>query len=138
MCWGRFTRRAVAWESTSEASEKATTNLRKLDHRTIPNANYRQGTTLIEGNRQRLPINASQPSVSYAEFVELYPLQRPLFGVGLVAGLVALILQDWIVALCIFTLFAMIGASWRMDMVPIIPVARPSFGSRRRSDTSTI
>jgi len=51
----------------------------------------------------------------------LYPLQIPLAVVGAIAGVLALLFQDWIVAVAVFSLFALVGASWRADMLPIIP-----------------
>jgi hypothetical protein len=51
----------------------------------------------------------------------LYPLQAPLAIVGAFAAVLALVFQDWVVALAIFSLFALVGASWRADMLPIVP-----------------
>ncbi|MDQ0463121.1 hypothetical protein QO010_000869 [Caulobacter ginsengisoli] len=53
--------------------------------------------------------------------VNLYPLQLPLFLVGLAFGFAALVLQDWVVAVCITTLFTLVGLIWRADMLPILP-----------------
>jgi hypothetical protein len=51
----------------------------------------------------------------------LYPLQIPLMVVGAAGALMALVFQDWVVAACVFSLFALVGASWRADMLPVIP-----------------
>ncbi|NBB16036.1 hypothetical protein GVN21_11775 [Caulobacter sp. SLTY] len=51
----------------------------------------------------------------------LYPLQIPLMVVGAVGALFCLVFQDWIVAISVFSLFALVGASWRADMLPVIP-----------------
>lgn len=51
----------------------------------------------------------------------LYPLQIPLMVVGAVGALLALVFQDWVIAICVFSLFALVGASWRADMLPVIP-----------------
>jgi len=53
--------------------------------------------------------------------INLYPLQTRLVVTGAIVAAVALVTQDWSIALALFSLFAMVGASWRIDMVPIIP-----------------
>lgn len=53
--------------------------------------------------------------------VKLYPLQTPLLIVGVAAAAVALVIQDPLMAMAVFCLFALVGASWRADMLPIMP-----------------
>lgn len=53
--------------------------------------------------------------------VNLYPLQLPLFLVGVAAGVLMLLLQDWVVAVCVVTIFTLVGLIWRADMLPILP-----------------
>lgn len=53
--------------------------------------------------------------------LNLYPLQLPLTVVGVLLGVLALLLQDWVIAVSIFTIFALVGMIWRADMLPILP-----------------
>lgn len=53
--------------------------------------------------------------------IKLYPLQTRLLVIGAIVGAIALATQDWAIALALFSLFAMVGASWRIDIVPVIP-----------------
>lgn len=53
--------------------------------------------------------------------INLYPLQTRLLIIGAIVAAIALVTQDWSIALALFALFAMVGASWRIDMVPVIP-----------------
>ncbi|MDP1737480.1 MAG: hypothetical protein Q8L23_08565 [Caulobacter sp.] len=69
-----------------------------------------------EGVLPSLPRTARRPQKA-----SLYPLELRLIIVGAVAAAIALATQDWSIAVAVFALFAMVGASWRVDMVPIIP-----------------
>ncbi len=53
--------------------------------------------------------------------LNLYPLQMPLMLVGVACGLVTLVTQDWVLAICVTTIFTLVGAIWRADMLPILP-----------------
>ncbi|MFZ5669642.1 MAG: hypothetical protein ACOY4K_09110 [Pseudomonadota bacterium] len=61
------------------------------------------------------------PRRARAPRASLYPLQLRLTAVGAVAAGLALAFQDWSIAVAVFALFALVGATWRADMVPIIP-----------------
>lgn len=64
---------------------------------------------------------AGEREISRRPRTQLYPLQVPLLLAGAVAAIVALVLQGWLIALAVFVLFALVGASWRVDMLPIVP-----------------
>lgn len=51
----------------------------------------------------------------------LYPLQIRLAIIGAILGVITFALQDWAIGLSVFVLFAIVGATWRVDMIPIVP-----------------
>lgn len=53
--------------------------------------------------------------------VGLYPLETRLIIIGLVAAAMTLALLDWASAVAVLGLFALVGISWRGDMVPVVP-----------------
>lgn len=66
-----------------------------------------------------LPSGHSPP----ARGLQLYPLQSRLAIAGIVGAVAAAVLQDWAIAAAVFCLFAMVGALWRADMLPILPAS---------------
>lgn len=53
----------------------------------------------------------------------LYPLEARLIIIGLVAAAITLVLLDWASAVAAFSLFALVGVSWRKDIVPVVPAS---------------
>lgn len=51
----------------------------------------------------------------------LYPLQRPLIELGLISAALSLVFQDWVVSVSLLALFALVGATWRSYMAPVMP-----------------
>jgi hypothetical protein len=62
-----------------------------------------------------------RPKAARPARLNLYPLQWPLLVVGIAFGLVTLVVQDWVLAVCVATIFTLVGLIWRADMLPILP-----------------
>src|SRR4051812_44966741 len=79
-------------------------------------------TTIVGGRLGKL---GDRQFAAKPKRLSLYPLQTPMLVAGVGFGLVALALVDWASATAVFTLFALIGCSWRADMPPIVPACLP-------------
>ena len=54
--------------------------------------------------------------------IKNYPLAQPMFSYGAIAGIFcAIATQDLLAGCMTFTLFVLIGQSWRADMLPVLP-----------------
>lgn len=62
-----------------------------------------------------------RPAPKAAKGPNLYPLQLPLFVLGLGFAVLALGLSSWVMAIAVLVLFTLVGATWRADIPPVIP-----------------